>query len=179
MIKRSRRPILLLEVMIAIALIVMAAIPLIYPHLYLLRMQRHFMDKVELDHVVNLHYIEVLEKMYKNEEITWASVLNGIEFTIPQEKISSDSYDRPLPFKGTYRFKVDNYKPKGDGGAALTLYLIGLDYSFSPLNQDPSEENTLRYHYDLFVVRDVGDGQLPQGDEEESADESDSEEEQP
>lgn len=166
MIKRSKRPILLLEVMIAIALIVMAAIPLIYPYFYLLRTQRHFMDKVELDHAVNLHYVNLLEKLYKNE-VSWASIVNELEFSISREELQS------LPFKGSYRFKVENFKPKGEPGAALTLYLIGLDYLFV----SPSEEKKdLKYHYDLFIARDLGNGQLPQGDEEEEQEESDQEE---
>lgn len=166
LILSRKRPILLLEVMIAIALIVMAAIPLIYPHIYLLRAQRHFMDKVDLDHAVNLHYIDILERLYKNE-ISWAAVLNELEFSISEEELKKSGYNKPLPFKGSYRFKVQNFKPKGEGGAPLTLYVLDLDYVFHPAKQSPTDENRLRYHYDLFVVRDLGDGNLPQGDPEE------------
>jgi|GEM_PF-1735476 len=166
MIKRSKRPILLLEVMIAIALIVMAAIPLIYPHLYLLRTQRHFMDKVELDHVVNLHFVDVMEKLYNNQ-ISWAAVLNELDFPITEEELEQYSGNKRFPFKGSYRFKVQIFKPKGEAGAALTLYLLDLDYLFTPTNQSSAIDNQLKYHYDLFVVRDIGDGQLPQGEDDE------------
>lgn len=149
----------------------MAAIPLIYPHIYLLRTQRHFMDKVALDHAVNLHYVDLLERLYKNE-ISWAAILNELEFPITEEEFRQGGINVPLPFKGNYHFKVQKFKPKGETGSPLTLYLIDLDYVFYPASQTPSEENALKYHYDLFVVRDLGDGDLPQGDveEEEQAD---------
>lgn len=174
MILSRKRPILLLEVMIAIALIVMAAIPLIYPHIYLLRTQRHFMDKVALDHAVNLHYVDLLERLYKNE-ISWAAILNELEFPVTEEQFQKAGFNMSLPFKGNYRFKVQKFKPKGEGGAPLTLYVLDLDYVFYPAKETPSESNTLNYHYNLFVVRDLGDGAFPQGDpeEEEQADEDD------
>jgi hypothetical protein len=157
-----KRPVLLLEVMIALALIVMAAIPLIYPHIYLLRTQRQFIEKVELDHVVNQHYVDVLERLYLNE-ISWAAILNQLEFRI-EDDLQRIQYDGNLPYRGVYRFRVGPFKPKTEG-SMLTLYLINLDYAFYPLRESPTEQNVLTYHYDLFVVRDLTQGGLPEGSE--------------
>ena len=168
----SKRPVLLLEVMIAIALIVMVAIPLIYPHIYLLKAQRHFMDKVELDHVVNLLYVDAVERLYMNT-FTWTSILNKLEYEIDASDLKKIGYDKPVPFKGKYRFAVDTYKPKGKESSSFTLYLLTLDYEFSPAKESVTEFNQLKYHYVLFVVRDLGEGELPQGDESDFEDEGD------
>lgn len=168
----QKRPILLLEVMIAIALIVLAAIPLIYPHVYLLRAQSYFLEKVELDHVVNLHFVDLLEQLYLNK-VPWGGVVNGQEFTFSDDTLSEMGYKRPLPFKGNYRFKVKNFKPKGESESPLTLYLLDLDYSFYPKTQTPDKKNQLNYHYNLFVVRDLGDGILQLESSEDNVEEYD------
>lgn len=177
MIKISKRPVLLLEVMIAISLIVMAAIPLIYPHIYLLKAQRHFMNKVELDHVVNLLYVDAVERMYKNE-ITWTSILNTLEFEVDAEDLRRIGYTKPVSFKGVYRLKDEIHKPKDEEDTPLRLYLISLDYQFYPKKEKPTEENILNYHYDIFLVRDLGEGDLPPG-EKVSEDTVEEEEEEP
>ncbi len=162
--KIHKRPVLLLEVMIAIALIVMAAIPLIYPHLYLLKAQRHFMSKVELDHAVNLLYVDLLEQMYENK-VSWTSIISKNEFKVEKQDFRRIGYTKPVPFKGAYRFTDSIHKPKGEEEVPFRLYIISLDYQFYPEKEQPTKDNTINYHYDLFVVRDlVGEG-LPQGDD--------------
>ena len=161
MITRSKRPILLLEVMIAMALIVMAAIPLIYPHLYLLRSQRGFIDKIHLDHAVNRHYVTLLEKLYQNQ-IPFAAIVNEQEFPLPADELYTAGEERLLPFTGHFRFKARRYKPKNDPDALLVLYLVGLDYEFIT---NYGAKDPLKYHYDLFIVRDLSSGELPPGEE--------------
>lgn len=168
----QKRSILLLEVMIAIALIVLAAIPLIYPHVYLLRAQRHFLEKIELDHAVNLHFVNLMEQLYLNK-ISWAAVVNEEEFSFSNDTFREMGYKSPFPFQGSYRFKVEKHKPKGESESTLTLYLLDLDYSFHLKKQPSNSDYRLNYHYNLFVVRDLDGGFLPEGSAEDENQEQD------
>jgi hypothetical protein len=71
--KVQRRHQSLLEVLIAFALIALCVLPLIYPHVAIYKAQNKFARKLELDHVVNLLYGKVLEKLYMNT-IPWADL---------------------------------------------------------------------------------------------------------
>lgn len=71
-----RRPILLLEVLICFALIALCALPLIYPHVFMLRSEKQYVNAIELDHFVNILFIDTLQKMYQNE-ISWAQIEGG------------------------------------------------------------------------------------------------------
>lgn len=150
--------------MIAISLIVLAAIPLLYPHVFLLKAQRQFMDRVELDHVINLLYADVIERLYKNE-IPLNAILNKNVFEITDYDLSRIQYDKRLPFKGGYTFSVYHQKPRGVEDSPYTLYLLTLDFFFHPLRETPTESNTQRYHYNVFLVHDTGLGPLPSGEE--------------
>ena len=72
----KKRYVSLLEVLIAFALIVLCVLPLIYPHVAMFKSQKAFIRKVELDHVVNLLYAKILEKLYMNS-IPWQELGDG------------------------------------------------------------------------------------------------------
>ena len=57
----------MLEVLIAFALIAISAIPLIYPHVSMIKEQKESINRMKIHHVVNLIYTNILEKMHKNE----------------------------------------------------------------------------------------------------------------
>lgn len=76
-----KRHFLLLEVMIAFALIVMCILPLIYPHTFILTSQRKFIHKVDLDHQVNRIYADIVERLYRNG-IPWNDIISGTEFEV-------------------------------------------------------------------------------------------------
>jgi len=141
---------LLLEVLIAFLLIAMCLLPLLYPHTFILTSQRRFIDEVELDHKVNLQYADIVKALYRND-ISWEAIMSRVEFPI----------DTTLPYKGSYHFgKRRRQKPNKDD-ASYTLYLLPLEMTFVPKKGG----TPLCFHYDLFVIRDLGEGPLPQGEE--------------
>lgn len=160
--KVSKRPVLLLEVMIAFILIVMSILPLIYPHTYILKAQTRFIRQVELDHFVNLLYADLTEKMYRNE-IPWSQLVEGAEFEIGPLDYERLNVAR-LPFKGIYRFGETKRKPQQD--AAFSVHLMRLDFIFTdeggaidPRTTDEQEQKLLfKYHYDFMAVHDLGQG---------------------
>lgn len=145
----------------------MCVLPLLSPHTYILLEQKKFIYTVEVDHLVNLVYADIVERMYRNK-IPLNDVLSGREFQIDETYLQELKYEKELPYKGFYRFKETKHKGKDP----YTLYLLELDFTFVPTGkrEAASEEEipgTLRYHYDLFVKHDLGEGELPAGDDKE------------
>lgn len=170
-IKFRKRHFLLLEVIIAFILIVMCIIPLISPHTFILIEQKKFIHKIEADHLVNLTYADIVERLYLNE-IPWNRVVSGDGFEIDDSLLERIKYEKMFPYKGTYRFGEIKHKPKDE--SLRKLYLLKLEMKFVPADKskkDYEEEvpGTLNYYYELFVVRDLGEGELSAFGEEQSS----------
>src|ERR1700733_15257578 len=105
-----KRPMMLLEVLIAFALIVAAVLPLLTPHLFMYKAQTEFIQKVQLDHDVNLLYGEVLQRLYLNR-IPWAELQQNA-YVIEPEMLHRTGIDpAKFRFQGGYRFKEIRCKP--------------------------------------------------------------------
>lgn len=150
--KLRKRMMLLLEAMIAFALVVLCALPLISPHVGMLKAQRKFVRKVDLDHAVNLLYASVLEQLYVNS-LGWNEIFQA-SFPISKEEL------QPLGYEGSYNFNEvpPRFKPR-DPNAPYALYLVTLTFNFLPVElsqapDDVKQKNTLKYRYEVFVVRD-------------------------
>lgn len=124
---------LLLEVLIAFAIVALAILPLISSHVAIFKMQRNFIHSLELDHFVNRKYAEIIEKLYLSE-ISWSVIEGG-------ERV-------PLSHKGYYQFKEILHKPKEKG--PYTLYLMELNFVFPRKNKE-----NITYSYQIFLIRDV------------------------
>jgi len=157
-LKKNKRHFLLLEVLIAFALIVLCAIPLIAPHVALLKSQRQFIQKIELDHMVNLIYADILEKLHRND-IGWGTIEHGTIFPIDETMLKRLSLSKPFPYEGYYQIQMVRHKPPRP--AAYTLYLLKLSIQFLPLNiarngtAKEKENQLLKYEYDIFVERNL------------------------
>lgn len=161
MLLLHKRPIMLLETMIAFALVVLCVLPLIAPHVGMLKVQRQFIRKIELDHAVNLFYASVLEQLFLNT-IDWN------ELTQSSFPLSDQELQR-LRYEGSYNFiEVEpRFKPR-DPHAPYALYLVTLTFNFLPLELKKSSEeiqqkNLLKYRYEIFLVRDLRPENAPEG----------------
>ena len=146
---------LLLEVIIAFILIVLCIIPLISPHTFILIEQKKFIHEIELDHVVNLTYADIVERLYRND-ISWNAILNEEEFEIDDALLQRINYEKTLPYEGKYRFKEILHKPGEE--SLRTLYLMALNMTFTPTETEHKggASKALNYHYELFIIRDLG-----------------------
>lgn len=145
---------ILLEVMIALALIVVCILPLISPHSFLLQQQKKFVSVIKLDHTVNLLYVDVLERLHKNE-IPWISIQECAVFPIDELLIKRLNNDEPLPFKGSYRF--EEIKGKTNDKERWGVHLLKLTFSFLPNeaqhgSAEEQQAKVLNYSYQIFVV---------------------------
>ncbi len=146
----GKRHILLLEVLIAFTLLVLCILPLLYPLVYILNVQSGFINKIQLDHQVNLQYADIINRLYSNE-IQWGDLNAGQPHEV---NLSKD-----LPYKGTYVFGESIHKPSDE--QPFMVYLKKLDFTFTPINPSKNEEDrekeTLKYHYDITIIRDLGE----------------------
>lgn len=152
--KTSRRHFLLLEVMIAFALVVACVIPMLRPHLYMLTEEKRFMREVELDRLVGVLYCDMLVERFYRPNITWLTITSGEPITIDDNRVAN------LGYSGTYRFKVTKKKGKFSDDF-YSLDFLTITYTFKPTyGGEP-----LEYSYDLFVQRlpDTTVHDLPEG----------------
>lgn len=148
---------MLLEAMIAFALVVLCALPLLAPHAAMLKAQRQFIRKVDLDHVVNLLYASVLEQLYLNT-IGWNDLMQNT-FPIAKEDVQKLGFPN-VNYEGSYNFieVKPRFKPN-DVDANYSLFLVTLTFNFIPseltaASAEVKKANTLKYSYEVFLVRD-------------------------
>lgn len=150
----NRRPIALLEVLIAFALIALCILPLIYPHVFILRSEKKFISTVELDHVVNLLYADRLQKLYQNE-ISWQEIESGNPVPITPAMIEAAGYSGDLPFTGTYQFVKIRQKPKDPKDKSA--YLFSLEFTFTEKQgkflEKSEDDSKMVYKYQVAMER--------------------------
>lgn len=153
-----KRPLVLLEVLIAFALVVLCVLPLIYPQVFILKSEREFIDTIELDYAVNLLYGNRLQKLYLNE-IDWDEIEEERRIPITDAMMKESGITREFPFKGEYQFFIIKRKPPKPEDH---LYLVRLIFSFtSPkktkkVDKDghvSDQSKKLTYAYDIFIER--------------------------
>lgn len=155
-LRSKRRPAILLEVLIAFTLIALCILPLIYPHVFILRSETKFGSTVQLDHYVNLLYADRLQKLYQNE-IPWQDIENGNEIPIDSHLLEALGYKGDFPFTGYYKFFKEKQKPRKD--AERNVYLLQLQFVFTAkpgvfLEKDLKDKNPKTvYKYRLVVER--------------------------
>ncbi len=145
---------LLLEVLISFALVVLAVLPLIYPHFYIYQEQRAFIHKINLDMAVNLIYVNLVEKLHKNE-IPWMDIQNDRVMHIDENLLKQAGYEKPFPYEGTYQFHL--LKTKKNPQYALNR--VELTLRFLPKTAKKNNDNKaspnspLTYKYELFIAQ--------------------------
>jgi len=116
----KKRPFLLLEVLLAFCLISFCAIPLIYPHIVMIKAQKEFINKIKINHAVNLLFVDILEKMHKNE-ISLADIESQKVFPIEGEEL------KKIPgFTSTYQFIKEKHKARDKDGITVHLATVQL-----------------------------------------------------
>jgi hypothetical protein len=139
---RSKRHILLLEVLVAIAIVVLCIVPLLRPHLFILTEEKRFIREVELDRLVGILYANLLIEGFYHGNIKWDTIANGESIPLDDPAV------RDLGFTGSYKFSLEKKKAKVEEDNYI-LNLIRISYSFDPIGGGTS----VVYSYDLFVQR--------------------------
>jgi len=116
--KRQKRPALLLEVLIAAALIALAAIPIIASQAELVAKERQFIQEISLDAKVNLIYIALMQRMYEGK-IGIADIEGGNTFPIDATLLEESGVKGNFPLESTYVFKVLKKKSNEEKSAYI------------------------------------------------------------
>lgn len=153
MIRVRKRYFLILEVLIAFALIVLCLFPLLVPQVFILKSQARFINKVKLDHLVNLLYGHVTKELFINR-IEWKDIEGQTTFPITQDEVANLGFP-PLFKDGYYNLKIVDQKPKikeNEPEPTYFLYVLALTFSFKINEQDEKPAN---YTYNIFVARNL------------------------
>lgn len=172
----KRRPILLLEVLIAFAIIVLCIFPLIYPHAAMAKSQREFIKKIELDHVVTLLFAQIYQDLQTNK-IEWSDIESKKIFEVSAQDLMKLNNGKSLPFKGVYSFEEVIHKPRSQTPQETTAHIFNLIFRFSPQHevrrkgQKRAAKKTQVYKYKIFILRDLRPVKEPVKQEEKKTDE--------
>lgn len=131
----------LLEVMIALAIVSLCAIPLIYPHIFMSRQQQILKRELGYDHIANLIYVDLLEQLYINK-IGWDVIVNKTPIAISDVQFANAG----LPGSGT---TIISSESKGDGKVCLLTTVIAI--------QPPAPEKPIEYTFKSYLKRAQGD----------------------
>lgn len=141
---------LLLEVMIAIALVTLCLLPLITPHLAMFKEQSKFNTAMQLDHVVHLLYVDMLEQMYLGK-ISWKQVQEKRPVPIDDNTWSRIGQTSKFPFEGHYLFGEIKHKEGKD--TEWGVYLLTLTFVLSPKNAKEEHSPQWVFPYQLCAAK--------------------------
>lgn len=149
----KKRFMILLEVLIALILISLCILPLVVPHVDLVNAHLRVTNSMKLDHLTNLLYADVYDRLHKNE-IPWNSIQNSTVIPIDEAMLQRVGYKDRSPIKGTFKFEEKHSKPPGEEQskqAGWKLYLKTLTFTFT-VTKGASEE-TISFPYRLCIAR--------------------------
>lgn len=136
---------ILLEILIALALVALCMIPLISPHITLIQQQKRFDATMEIDRVVNLLYVDILERMQKNE-IPWNKIQDRSS-QIPIDDILERLQEKNIPLTGFYQFGEIIHKANKDTG--WEVHHLSLTFAITP----KGSSNPLVFPFSIPVIR--------------------------
>lgn len=111
-LSRRRRPVLLLEVLIALGIVALALIPLIQPHFAVLRAERAFVKEIDRERLLDQLIAERIVELYNNL-YSWADITAEASFDVSDPRLEELGYIGQLSFR-PYRKKGDLGDEEGD-----------------------------------------------------------------
>lgn len=147
LLRKTKRPFLLLEVIISFTLVILCIIPLIAPHTFIAMQQRKFIRQIDLDHFINLFYADIVEKLYRGQ-IDWNTIVGASKNPIEDLRLDKILNQDGGKYTGSYWFEEIAKKPRDE--APRNFYVFRLHMLFETQQADKN----VACHYDLFVVRE-------------------------
>lgn len=113
----KRNSYLLLEVLIAFTIVALALLPILEPHLEMLRQEKVFIREVEADRVAQLLYADLLEKGFYQQAVFWNAIATEQLFEIADPRLDA------INFRGYYKMKPFR-RQRGELSENIRNYLI-------------------------------------------------------
>lgn len=149
----SRRHMILLEILIALALITLCILPLLTPHVAMIKQQKKFINEMKLDHTVHLLYVDVLEQMQQNK-ISWAQIAEKKPIPIDDAMWTRIGANSPPHLKGSYRF--DEVKRKENETTLWAAHLLTVTFTFEPETgafDEAGKDMRKMFPYTVYALR--------------------------
>lgn len=150
--KFTKRPVLLLEVLIAFALVVLCIFPLVTPYVYIFKAQTLFNQKILLDQSVNRFYVHLLERVYRNE-IPWNAIEQKQVFTIDREALKLASGGVNLPYTGTYQLSLSRHKGGNERPLSANVVSLTITFEGNETSSKDKKKELIHYHYQFFAAK--------------------------
>lgn len=134
---KKRRPVILLEILIALFLVAIAIFPLLYPHVAILKEEIRLTKELELYPKLAAIHANVLIDLH-SRKYPIELLKKGIERPITKEELG-------LAFEGTLLLSLDKKRREGTNASK---YLLNVDYSLKPVG---GSGRPVEAHYQYFV----------------------------
>lgn len=148
-LRSAKRYMILLEVLIAMALVALCALPLIAPHFEMLKAQKKFISTLKLDHFTHLFYVDVLEQLQANK-ITWQQIQDKMPIPIDEKMWERINEKNSLNIKGNFQF--EEIKSKFSNDKSWGAYLYTLTFTFEPMEATASSKKWV-FPYTVYLLR--------------------------
>lgn len=147
--KKRNRPFQLLEVMIAMFLVALCALPLIQPHVYMFEQEQKAIRLLEVDHAASLVYADIVETLYENK-IDWDQIVDkSVRHPINSPELTN------LGYEGYYTFDKLLSKPPEEPPEE-TNYLMNVSLVLNPRGESRISK---LYEYLVFIKRKIKQGE--------------------
>jgi hypothetical protein len=133
--------------MIAFALVVVCALPLLAPQLWMVEKEKQAVREIEADRLSNLVFIYIAEQLYSNE-ITWDQLTTGLRHDFEIKGWLADQF-----LYTTYSVQYDFKELRVDvEDLGKSKHLFQLNIYFIPALKT---QKSLVFGYKIFVERDL------------------------
>lgn len=159
-----RFPFLLLEVMIAFGILAISAIPLIYPHLLILKEERALILELDVDLAAQNLITDLIAELHENR-VPFRLIEDDGVYEMTKEKVSKAGVPPEAVERAFVRFE-QKHKPKNPSSSTLYYVKGTLHILYSPLYQERLRRKEASFLFSFLAFRKV-----PQtdGKDEESA----------
>jgi hypothetical protein len=151
--QQNKRHFQLLEVMIAIFLIIMCAVPALNIYVNMYRSQSKANIINQRDHLARLTHASIIEDLYKRQ-IPFESIVAGVEGEMTHSDIKSE-LDK-IGYEAFYRFEVFSHlteQKMREASSILTDLIITMKRKkFNEI--DDIEKNVTHYKYIVYIERE-------------------------
>lgn len=142
----KNRPFLLLEVLIALTLVALCLLPLVSPHIMIIKEERNFISVLEADRMANLIFANIVQEMY-DHRIPWELLQSSTDKEVTADMLQGINLPQGWPWRPFWRIRP--LRSKGEK-EKVAYFLYRIEVIFEPLTNDVQP---LRFPYSLFVAK--------------------------
>jgi len=147
LVKKRKKPFLLLELLIGISLLTLFAIPLIVEPFYLLQNEMATLERIELERISEAHFAQLKKKIYL-QEIPWKELTKKErESPIKREVFIT------LPGISYHKFETSTYiwSKRDNKEKQAENHLLGIKIIYTPKPLRKHKGAPITFSYRLFV----------------------------